>query len=94
MWICSVILQVFLKKIWNLITHQKNYQIIIENVFSQPELFCVIDIKYFSENYRRLCSNFCRWEFCEIIYWIITVKYCHDVWWDPEPVSAFTIHRF
>ena len=44
----------FFKKNWNLITHQKNYQIIIENVFSQPELFCVINIKCFLENFRTL----------------------------------------
>ena len=46
MWICSVLLH-FLKKIKNDITHQKNYKTIIENVFSQPEIFRVINIKCF-----------------------------------------------
>ena len=36
---------------------KKNYKIIIENVFSQPEIFRVVNIKCFSENFRTL-SNF------------------------------------
>ena len=36
---------------------KKNYKTIIENVFSQPEIFRVINIKCFSENFRTL-SNF------------------------------------
>ena len=36
---------------------KKNYKIIIENAFSEPEIFGVINIKCFSENFRTL-SNF------------------------------------
>ena len=38
----------FSKKFRNVITHQKNYKIVIENVFSQPDIFRVINIKCFS----------------------------------------------
>ena len=39
---------IFLKKLKNAITHQKKkYKIIIENVFSQPEIFRAINIKCF-----------------------------------------------
>ena len=54
----------------NDITHQKNYKTIIENVFSQPDIFRVINIKCFSENFRTLSNFWCR-VFCEIIYWIV-----------------------
>ena len=84
---------IFLKNLEMPSPTRKNYKIIIENVFSQPEISRVINIKCFSENFRTL-SNFWCWEFCEIIYWIITVKYRLDVWWDPESVSEFTIRRF
>ena len=93
MWICSVLLKSFFKKIKNVIIHQKNYKIITENVFSQPEICRVINIKCFSEIFRTLSNLWCR-EFFEIIYWVITVKSRLDVWWDPESVSAFTIRRF
>ena len=46
-----------LKKFKNDITYQKNEKTVIENVFSQPEIFRVINIKCFSENFRIL-SNF------------------------------------
>ena len=63
----------FFKKFRNVITRQKNYKVIIENVFSQSELFRVISIKCFSEKFRTL-PNFWCWEFCEIIYWILPLN--------------------
>ena len=92
MWICSVLLHFFKK---NLKWHHppKNYKTIIENVFSQPEIFRVINIKCSSKNFRTLSNFWCR-VFCEINYWIITVKWRLDVWCDPKSVSAFTIRRF
>ena len=71
----------------------KTYKTIIENVFNQPEIFRVINMKCFSKNFRALSNFWCR-VFCEIIYWIMTAKWRLDVWWDPESVSAFTIRPF
>ena len=44
----------FFFKFKNDITRQENYKTIIENVFSQPRIFCIINIKCFSENFRTL----------------------------------------
>ena len=51
--ICSVLLKNFKMSL----PIKKNYKIIIENAFSEPEIFGVINIKCFSENFRTL-SNF------------------------------------
>ena len=65
---------IFLKNL-EMSSHVKksNYKVIIENVFSQPELFRVISIKCFSEKFRTL-PNFWCWEFCEIIYLILPLN--------------------
>ena len=72
----------FFKKIKNVIIHQKNYKIVIENVLSQPEICRVINIKCFSENLRTLSNFWCRVFLRNYLldYWIITVKWPLDVY--------------
>ena len=39
---------------------KKNYKTIIENVFSRPEIFHIINIKYYSDYFRTLSNFWCR----------------------------------